>query len=155
MKYLLDKLRAGLFAALLLGPAAATAVASEPAASQAEQAVRAAESQRFEALVRQDVPALKRLLADDLTYTHSSGLRQTRDEYLQDIASGKMVYRAIEPGVQRVQVMGATAIITGAAKMLVNTGGADRALELLYTDVHVKRDGRWQLLAWQSTIKPK
>jgi uncharacterized protein (TIGR02246 family) len=121
----------------------------------AEQAVRAAETQRFEALVKQDLAALKRLMADDLTYTHSSGVRQTKAEYLQDIASGKLVYKATEASDQHVQVIGNAAIITGAAKVLVNTGGADRAIELLYTDVYVKRDSRWQLLAWQSITKPK
>ena len=154
MKHLLKHLRFSMVVALL-GAATLTAVASAAGMSQAEQAVRTAETQRFEALVKQDVAALKRLMADDLTYTHSSGVRQTKAEYLHDLASGKLVYRAAEANDLNVRIVGNAAVITGTAKVLVNTGGADRAIELLYTDVYVKRDGRWQLLAWQSTTKPR
>jgi ketosteroid isomerase-like protein len=138
---------------LLEGTANVASSAATPVMSGAEAAVLDAESQRFRAQVEKDVATLNALLADDVSYTHSTGTRQTKAEYIKDIVSGNMVYKAIEPSNQKVRVYGNTAVITGTVKVSVSVAGTERAVALLYTDVHVKRGGRWQLVAWQSTTK--
>ena len=129
--------------------------ATAPAMNRTEAAVLAAESLRFRAQVDRDVAALQLLLADDLSYTHSSGVRQNKGKYISDIASGNTVYKAVDASNQQVRIYGNTAVITGTVKVSVASAGVDRVAELLYTDVHVKRGGRWQLVAWQSTTKPR
>jgi hypothetical protein len=129
--------------------------ATAPAMSRTEAAVIAAESLRFRAQVEKDVAALQSLLADDLGYTHSSGVRQNKGEYISDIASGKTVYKSVDASNQQVRIYGNTAVVTGTVKVSVTSAGVDRVAELLYTDVHVQRGGRWQLVAWQSTTKPR
>jgi hypothetical protein len=127
----------------------------KPAIGPAESAVLSSESSRFRALTERDIPTLRRLLADELTYTHSSGLRQTKAQYVGDIETGSLIYKSISASGQHVQLLGSTAIVTGAATLQVTSNGTDRSIELLYTEINVKRRGRWQLLAWQSTSKPK
>ena len=47
-------------------------------APKADQQVLQAEKDRFAAMVKGDKAALERLLADDLTYTHSSALFESK-----------------------------------------------------------------------------
>ncbi len=119
-------------------------------ATSAESAVLAAQSQRFRAQVDGNFAALEQLLADDLTYTHSSGLRQTKAEYLNGLRSGGTVYKRVEAGTSKVQINGPVAVVTGKASVSINIRGADSDADLIYTEVQVYRDGRWQLLTWHS-----
>jgi ketosteroid isomerase-like protein len=129
-------------------------VASAATMSQADTDVLAAEAKRFDALIQRDVETVNRLMADDLTYTHSSGVRQNKAQVFSLFSTGKIVYKSVETSDQHVQVVGDVGIITGTIKLVYNDG-ADHLIDSVYTDVYVKRDGRWQLLAWQSTPRPK
>ncbi len=121
------------------------------AAGSAESAVVEAQSQRFRAQLNGNFAALEQLMADDATYTHSSGLRQTRMEYLDGLRNGGTVYRRVEAGARKVQINGSVAVITGNASVGITIRGADSEADLIYTEVQVYRDGRWQLLAWHSS----
>lgn len=116
-----------------------------------EEQVLAAEWARFEALLGNDIALVDGLLAPELTYIHSNGARQTKAEYLQPLAAGKVLYKSIVASDQQIQIVGDAAVVTGTVKLLVNTG-FDRSMEAIYTEVYVKRDGRWLLLLWQSTL---
>ncbi|MCU0355670.1 MAG: nuclear transport factor 2 family protein [Cytophagales bacterium] len=50
--------------------------------SEDEKAVRQTEMRRFELTVQKDLKALAELLGDDLTYTHSNGLLDGKEQYL-------------------------------------------------------------------------
>ena len=45
-------------------------------------------------------------------------------------------------------------VINGRAHVTVNLDGKEQTFDLSYTDVFVKRDGRFQMIAWQSTRLP-
>jgi hypothetical protein len=80
---------------IVLGLAVAgLAAASMPAAGPEEAAVLAAQKERMQAMVRGDVEALSRLLPDDLTYTHASGVIDTKASLLSSIQSGKLKYKS-------------------------------------------------------------
>ena len=121
------------------------------AQTTAEQAVMDVEKQRFEAQVKKDVPALEKLLGDDLVYTHSNGNTDGKASYIQSIKDGKSQYDEIKSEEMKVRMYGKTAVINGvcAVKMPTNPN-----LRLRYTDVYVKRKGQWQLVAWQSFRMP-
>jgi hypothetical protein len=122
------------------------------AGGQPEEATVAnLERARFAAMVAKDTAALGRYLASDLVYTHSNGAVETRDELLAHLASGQLRYGSIEPAEVRVRVLEQTAIINGRAELVV---GSDR-FDIRYLDVWVVRDGRWQMIAWQSTRLPQ
>jgi ketosteroid isomerase-like protein len=135
---------------------ACLAAASVPAAGPDEAAVLAAQKERMQAMVRGDVDALGRLLPDDLTYTHASGVADTKASLLSSIKSGKLKYKSIDPGQPRVRMYGNTAVLTGTATVQVESTMAGPApFQILFTDVYVKKgDGAWQAVAWQSTRPP-
>jgi hypothetical protein len=115
-----------------------------------EATIASLERGRFAAVVARDTAKLRQYLADDMTYTHSSGATETRDEFLSHLAGGRYDYRSIEPTELLVRVIGETAVIEGRARLVV---GEDRFM-LRFIDVWARRNGRWQMIAWQSTRLP-
>ena len=82
-------------------------------ADDAVREVLAAEDERYRAMIDADLDTLDRLVADEVSYAHSSGVRDTKDEYFGKIRSGYYVYRRIDHPVERVEVVGDTAIVVG------------------------------------------
>jgi len=120
------------------------------AQSADEKAIREAEKQRFEAQIAQNVEVLEKVLADDLLYTHSNGLTDTKEAYIQSIKEGKTRYNVIDVQEMTVRFYGKTAVINGRANVRVTTNGQASDLKLKYTDVYVKNGKQWQMVAWQS-----
>ena len=50
--------------------------------------VLAAEDERYAAMVDGDLETLDRLLADEVSYAHSSGVRDTKEQYFAKVRSG-------------------------------------------------------------------
>jgi len=115
-----------------------------------ESEIRKLEARRFRALTEADVPALERLLSDDLIYTHASGWRQTKAEFLASIRSGELLYHSFASDDVNVRGYGNVVVATGRAAK-VRAKGQELNVSLLYLEAYVKQDGRWQLVAWQST----
>ena len=100
--------------------------------------------------------ALERLLADDLTYTHSSALFESKAEFIKSVTGGTIDYVSIVPSEAdwKVRVNGNTAIVNGVAAVNVIDTGKDLKIKIRYTTVHTNRDGQWQMQAWQATRFP-
>jgi ketosteroid isomerase-like protein len=133
-----------LFFVLLLLPFAA-------GAEDARQDILAADARRFDAMIRVDPAALDGLLADDLTYTHSSGQAETKAQFLESLKAGKIRYLSAQPSDVAVRLYGETAVVTGRAEIKEVLGGQEAVLPLRFTEVWVKSGGSWKLAAWQST----
>jgi Domain of unknown function (DUF4440) len=135
------------------GPAAAAATAAT-AAAKAEQDVQKAEKDRFEAMVKADAGALDRLLAPELSYTHSNAQVQDKTGFIADIRGKVIRYVSIEPSDVHVTVIGTTAVVTGTAALHVIENGNDLSVKVRYTNVQLNRRGEWQMMAWQATKVP-
>jgi uncharacterized protein (TIGR02246 family) len=122
-----------------------------PAAPTAEDAVRAADAARIKAFTSADRTALGSLLGEDLTYTHSSGLLDSKAGIIDAITSGKTQYHSLVTEDVTVRLYGDVAVLTGRAAVNVTNNGQLLDLKLRFISVYVKRDGRWQFVAWQST----
>ena len=116
-----------------------------------EGQVRELEGQRFRAMETVDVATLDRILSDDLIYTHANGLQHTKAELIGVIGSGDFKYESITPGDVRVRIYNETAVVNGRASMKIKSGAGEQVFKLCYLDVYVKQDGRWQMVAWQSS----
>ena len=118
-------------------------------------AVLAAEDHRYEALLGPDLPALGRLFHDRLSYAHSSGVRDTKDEYLAKIRSGYYVYHRLDHPVERVDVVGDTAVVVGRMTSDLLVDGTAKTIDNLALAVWTRADGDWRLLAYASTPLPR
>jgi len=121
-----------------------------PAANGTEKIVQDLEARRFKAMVEVDLGALDTLLAPDMSYAHSSGLTQTKEEFIAALRRGEMKYLEIKPEGLKVRSYGSTAVVTGRGEFKTRTKGQESTVELRFLDVYVKRQGRWQMVAWQS-----
>jgi ketosteroid isomerase-like protein len=124
---------------------------------KADQQVLQAEKDRFAAMIKGDKAALERLLADDLTYTHSSALFETKEQFIKSVTGGTIDYVSIVPSESdwKVRVSGTTAIVNGVAAVNVIDTGKDLKIKVRYTAVHANRGGQWQMQAWQATRFPQ
>ncbi len=92
--------------------------------------------------------------ADDLIYTSSDGTRFGKDVILAGFdgesgASG-VAYSAEDIDIRQY---GETAIV--AFRLVGSEEGADADLNYLNTGTFLRRDGRWQVVAWQATKIPE
>jgi hypothetical protein len=136
-------------AVLVLGGAATRAQGGDA------DAVKKLELERFQAQEKNDFAALERLLADDLVYTHSSGAVDTKAAYIESLRSGKSKYLRITPEDLKVRAIGDLVLIHGRGQFvleaMVNGQKGENPLYLSFLDVWQKKNGKWQMIAWQST----
>ena len=124
-----------------------------PTADAAE--VLAAEDARFAAMVAADVAGMRRWLAEDLRYVHSTGKVESRDELIAGIAAGKLRYLALTPAERQVRFLGtAAAIVEGSARIQAVAGTAIADFQSRYVAVYALDAGSWRLRAWQSLRLP-
>lgn len=137
----------------LMMPAASILAAGGPSLREEKtaQQVREVERRRVQALTGNDMAALERLLADDLVYTHSNGLVDSKESFLASLRSGAAKYEAMEHEDVRVRTYGETAVLTGLTKVKVKSRGEDLSLTLRFTSVYAKQAGHWRMVTWQST----
>jgi hypothetical protein len=118
------------------------------------RAVLDAEDRRYRAMQDADLPALDELCADGLSYAHSSGVRDSKGEYLGKVRSGYYVYRRIDHPVDRVEVVGDTAIVVGRMTADIEVQGVPKTIDNLALAVWTRASGAWRLLAYAPTSLP-
>lgn len=117
--------------------------------------IRQLEDRRWTAQIDEDVDTLRRLFADEMSYTHSNALVDTKDSYIAAIADKVFDYRAEQRTDTAIRIVGDTALVTGRIAITVVVAGAERNLDARYSVVWVRRDDAWQFLCWQSTPVPR
>ena len=116
-----------------------------------EQQIKDLEKQWTDAELKQDAVALDRILADDIVEIESTGQVQTKAEDLADLKSGEFKLESLSFGDMKVRVFGNVAVVNGPYTMKGTYKGKDISHEGHFTDVFVKRQGRWQCVSTQST----
>lgn len=90
------------------------------------------------------------MLAPDWSVIHLTGTVITKAEALQMCKASAVPIETFEVDEISVRAFGEAAVVTG--RTTVVTGGAAAArVELRFTDVFIRRGGRWQVVASQAT----
>jgi ketosteroid isomerase-like protein len=118
------------------------------------ETIVALDRRRMTAMAEKDIATLNEVIADDLVYTHSSARIDTKKSLIDNMQSGRTVYSAVMPSEVKAQDCGDAVVLTGAARISVNSGGNAMNFGVRFTDVYANRGGRWQMVAWQSTRLP-
>jgi ketosteroid isomerase-like protein len=101
------------------------------------------------ALVRADIDELSRIFADDYVQYDESGKVFSKQEVLKDLKSGKIRYISMISAGRRIRLFGDFAIVHGSETDEVEQAGRRFTVRYVYTDVVVKRNGRWQIVGSQ------
>jgi hypothetical protein len=131
---------------------AASVNAQEAAAPPLAKELLPLEKARVDTLCKGDLPGLEKVFARDMTYVHSSGVLESRSEFLDKLRTGERKYVSMEhdPGVA-VRSYGNVAILTGSTKVQVIVKGQTQNLHLRFTEAWQRRGKQWQVVAWQAT----
>ena len=113
-----------------------------------------ADDRRFDAMRKSDWAALDAVLADDLTYVHSTARLESKSEHVGNLKAGKPHYRGIAPRDRTARVHGTVGIVNGVSEMHVENAGKEQRFTVRYLAVYVKAGDNWRMIAWQSTRVP-
>jgi hypothetical protein len=102
----------------------------------------------------------ERFWANDLIYTRPAGVRIGKAELMKSVRSApapkpddpKVSYTA---NAIRIQQYGKTAIVAFELVATSEKDGRASVSKYLNTGTFLKRKGKWQAVAWQSTMVPK
>jgi hypothetical protein len=108
------------------------------------------EAQRYRAMKEADTDMLDTLLAEDLSYTHSDGVTDSKKSYLQRVQAGKWKYRHIECADSNIRIFRELAVITGNIQIDVDIEGVAAHLNCRFLCIWQQMPDGWKLLAWQA-----
>ena len=142
--------RRHLAAAGALALAAASLPITAHAESADEAAVRKAIDDLTKAMMAADKAKLEALVADQLSYGHSSGKVESKAEFVGVIAGKKTIYKTITLTEPTVSVVGNSAIARHILAAEVEADGKPSSPKIGVMQVWVKDGGAWKLLARQA-----
>jgi ketosteroid isomerase-like protein len=135
------------FSALVVGQGTTKSKAAQ--AGSVEQQLKQMEDDWQKATRTKDAAALKRIIAEDWVATDEMGKILNREQYLSQTTSNPDVIQSNEDTDMQVRVYGNTAVVTGGITERGTRNGTAYLDTYRWTDVFVKRGGRWQAVASQ------
>ncbi len=119
--------------------------------NQTAHTLPAIERRRLRALADAHIETAGPLHADDYQLITPNGSELTRDDYLGDIASGRLRYTAFEP-VSPIRVLGDGPVAVLRYQARISFGaGPGPGFACWHTDCYRRQDGRWQAVWSQAT----
>ena len=116
-----------------------------------EQAV----AELYRAMLAHDIAALDALLSDDTVYIHSTGLAETKTEFLNGVRDGLYEYERVRPETQRIEVAGDMAMVYAVLDFVGGPRGIPHPpTRLITTLVWRRRAGEWRMILRQATRIP-
>jgi hypothetical protein len=119
-----------------------------------EDQVRKLEEQRYAAMLAADIATLDRLLDSRLTYTHSSGVVDTKASYIAGVRDKVWAYKTISHENERVVLAGACALVFCRLRIDVHVRGVPKKVDSNALAVWVEIGGGPKLVAVHSAAAP-
>jgi len=116
--------------------------------------VRALEDRRYLAMTESNIGVLGELFAADLVYTHSDASTDSKQSYLDKLASGHFKYGPISHPETSIIVHGDCVLVIGDMRGEARIGDNLRVLNSASLSVWVRENDSWVLLAFQPTKYP-
>ncbi|MFE5563393.1 nuclear transport factor 2 family protein [Amycolatopsis japonica] len=115
------------------------------------QAIRDLEDRRYAAVVAGDFNAFAAACHPDLIYTHSGGVTDTLESYLEKCRSGFYTYHEIDHPITKIVVNNDVALVLGEMNAALTAGGTRKQLRNSALAVWVRDADTWKLIAYQPT----
>jgi ketosteroid isomerase-like protein len=142
------KIGLGLAALAMLAPLRLVAQAPSPA----EQELARLENAWSTAIGNRDTTALSRLYAAEYIDIDQDGVVWSRDQDLANVATGDYRQASFSLTDLRIHIYGDAAVVNGLNTVTAAFRGRDVSGAYRFTDVFVKREGRWQCVSTQGTL---
>lgn len=116
------------------------------------RAVLAAERLRCNAMLANDTAALDASLDPGLHFSHATGMVDDKAAYMAKMATGRIRYVSIDWREERVIPLGeGAALLTGRMTSVVSVEGLEKRLDNRVLSAWANTQGRWRVVAFQST----
>ena len=132
-------------------PSSSSATSTASPSENVEQALTQMEREWGDAFVKRDTASLERIMANDWAGISWDGKTYTKAQTIAEVKSGTTTVESTTMEPLKVRVFGDTAVVTGGDTEKSKYQGKDTSGRYLWTDVFVKRNGRWQAVASHST----
>jgi uncharacterized protein (TIGR02246 family) len=99
-----------------------------------------------------DADKVAQVLADDWMAIGYDGSKATKKSLVADVKSGKDKAESVDFGPMDVKVLGNVAIVQGSDTEKSVSNGKDSSGKWVWTDVFVKRDGKWLAVRSQNAM---
>jgi uncharacterized protein (TIGR02246 family) len=111
------------------------------------------QQQLARAWVAGDRAAIERIIAPEWTVTGPDGQISTRADILREVFETR-THRISSLTIDdvRVRVFGDAAVVTGRTRGRGESGNTPYDVEIRFTDMFVRRDGRWQAVASHASV---
>jgi ketosteroid isomerase-like protein len=140
-------------AAACIGLVLALSSTSGSASGSDEQRVAALDTEYQAAVLKKDVAAMDRLLADDFVLVTGKGKAFSKSDLLASERNADHVYTHQEDTQQTVRVWGDTAVVTA----LLHVAGTDKGepfdYSLWFSDVYLRTPKGWRYTFGQASIR--
>jgi ketosteroid isomerase-like protein len=121
--------------------------------STAEQQLIQLERDWCTAQLKRDAALLGRILADDYTGVSSRGVSESKAQALASLNDRTNAFTFCNDDNFKVRIYGDVAVVTArASRSGTFNGVAYKDRRTMYTDVFVRKDGRWQCVASHNTL---
>ncbi len=125
-----------------------------PQAGGVEQQLKQMEDDWAKAIKDKEAATLRRIIAEDWVGTDDKGKVSNREQAISQITSYPDVIESNENFDMQVRVYGNTAVVIGGARERGTRNGTAYTDTYRWTDVFVKRGGRWQAVVSQFAKVP-
>ena len=120
------------------------------AAAPADNDVAQAVDHLTQAMLHKDIKQLQALTAEQLTYGHSSGKIQNKQEFIADIETGRSGFKTLEMQKQTITLQGDTALVRNHFHAQAVNSGVEVPTDIENFQVWQKQKGHWLLIGRQA-----
>ena len=109
-----------------------------------EAGIRKIYRDMYQYMISKDIYQLGRLLDDSFVLTHMTGMKQSKQEYLEAIENGTLNYFSEEVDNISVKIANDKALLTGQSRVSAAVFGGSRHTWRLELDIELtKKNGQW------------
>ena len=101
----------------------------------------------YQAMIAKDVVTLDSIMSDNAVLVHMTGVRQPKQQYLNEIKNGTLNYYSVEDDELGIELSGNKAMLTGRSRVTAAVyGGGKHTWRLQIKSLLIKESGRWLLV---------
>ena len=119
--------------------------------SGVEDEIKKQERNWAQATLKEGAAAVDQYEADDIIDTDPTGRVTNKAQDKADLSSGDLKFQSMDLSDLTIHVYGNTAVAAGTNTVKGTYKGQDISGKYRFTDTWVKRNGKWQVAASQST----
>jgi ketosteroid isomerase-like protein len=109
-----------------------------------------------DAILKQNIPAMDALLADDYMAITASGTLQTKEQALANMRAGKLHLTSLDISDRKVRFYGTTALVTSLAEVQGANADGDLSGTFRYTRVYARdARGEWKIVSFEASRIPE